>query len=258
MTTAALPPTWSRRRWAVTISVVFLGQMALVMLLGDHSRAARKPAPRFDMVLAECATLPDSPAWDDPTLFALAHPRGFSGQAWLRVPPQPHQYFEWSEEWSWLTPNSARLGAELARAIHPLEAERARIEKPVPASVLPAGLEESLPWARHSVLRVEGELGDQDLRARPKLPMIGHNGLLPPSLVQATVDELGRVFAASLVAESGSKVADLRAVQLARSLQFAELQPRARGTTGRHFRFARLVFQWHTTPPRAGTVPAKP
>lgn len=257
---SALVPhsSWSRRRWLITIALVFAAQLALVMVLGDRPWKRPKPAKAFRQALAERAVPPASPAWDDPTLFALANPRGFSGQAWMRVPPLAHHYYEWTDKTCWLEPKPDALGLELVQALRPAPNAKMLVEKPVPASFLPSGLEGAMPLPGRSLLHVEGEFSDRDLLAPPALPVLNFNGSLPPSVVQAVVDELGRVFSLSLVAESGNKTADQKALQIAKSLVFAELPSRVPGRSGLHHRFARLVFQWHTTPLSTAAVAAKP
>ena len=259
MNLVAQTPAWSRRRWLASIGLVFLAQLVLVVLLGDRPWGQPKAHGRFGLKLAERSTPPDGPTWDDPTLFALAHPRGFSGPAWMRLPPQSHQYYEWNEATAWLTPNSSELGAELTRAFRTPNQEQTLIEKPVPEALLPAGVSHGLLLSGRSVLHAEGDMTDADVQTRPALPVIAYNGVLGPSVVQAVVDELGRVFSTSLVTESGSKTADLKAVQLAKALGFSELKARQPGVIGRHYRFARLIFQWQTSPlPQNAPAAAKP
>ena len=105
---------WSRQRLIMTITGLFLAQLAAIWVLGE--RASIKPGKgrAFDIQLSgpNGTGLPAVPVYDDPTLFALPHPRGFSGQAWLHVPEQVHQYHEWTAQPHWLSLKASGLGQD--------------------------------------------------------------------------------------------------------------------------------------------------
>src|SRR5215469_10929754 len=90
-------------RWLGWVMVVFLTQVALICWLTDYSQpSVRKslPAPTLALAGGDSSQLL---SLSDPTLFALPHFRGFSGEAWLKPPPAPNLSFEWTDEPRWLT-----------------------------------------------------------------------------------------------------------------------------------------------------------
>ena len=85
MTSAPVEPRpWTAGRWWTTIIGVFALQAALGVLLEDRSPVKpREPvsAPTFRFASQQTG---DLLAIQDPTLFALPHRDGFSGEAWLK------------------------------------------------------------------------------------------------------------------------------------------------------------------------------
>ena len=81
MTTASVElRPWPLRRWGVTVALIFGVQLGLIFWLGStapiHPRPAA-PAPTLRLTGQAFAELR---ALNDPTLFILPHPEGFSGR----------------------------------------------------------------------------------------------------------------------------------------------------------------------------------
>ncbi len=84
------------------VALVFGVQVCFISVLSD--RAAIHPRP----VVPAPSLRFTGPGWADalslmdPTLFALPHRQGFSGQAWMEVPQASARSFVWSEAPRWL------------------------------------------------------------------------------------------------------------------------------------------------------------
>src|SRR5688500_16857093 len=77
---------WSRQRWIAMVVVLFVLQVGAIF--GLHTReASRVRLPSFGRVFPKDFTTNVIPSeleeLSDPLIFAGAHPRGFSGSAWL-------------------------------------------------------------------------------------------------------------------------------------------------------------------------------
>src|SRR5258708_19055601 len=106
----AEPAPWPRRRWLGTLSLIFLVQLGLIFALSDRHPIrilTPRPSPNLQLVATAPAELV---ALTDPTLFALPHPQGFAGLAWLKVPRLEFHSFDWSEPTNWLALDPSRLG----------------------------------------------------------------------------------------------------------------------------------------------------
>src|SRR4051812_40075396 len=87
---------WLRGKILVAIVLVFALQVALIFALSSRPPVAAPPrvVPHAIQPGHESGELLELM---DPTLFALPHRETFSGEAWLRIPPQEFQQPIWSE-----------------------------------------------------------------------------------------------------------------------------------------------------------------
>lgn len=110
---AALPfGAWPSRRWWLAVALVVAGQFALVLWLGDATRAVPRRSdhePAIALAPGLSAALLEE--WN-PTLFAWSGPRGFSGPAWLRVAPPANQSYEWMEPARFLALDPKQLSSQ--------------------------------------------------------------------------------------------------------------------------------------------------
>ena len=249
---------WPRHRWWLLIAVVFAAHVALIFAFGDRRAiVAREPGPapelRLGMGSSELLTL------QDPTLFALPHPKGFSAAAWRQSSKIEFPAFRWTEPPRWLALPAEQLGGLLLRLV--LTNTFARIEfeaLPPPQLALPGVPLETRP-AVLSALRVTGDLASRRLLSRVQLPSWPNADLLTNTVVQIFVEPRGNVFSSTLVTPgSGSKDADQWALNFARTARFAPLarpaipsanpvDPLTRGA---------LIIQWRTEPLPATNAPA--
>ncbi len=262
MTAAALAESRPRpsRRWWGLVVLVFVVQVGLVFWLSDRTpprppRPAAAPALQLLPVKATFELL----ALGDPTLFALPHRQGFSGPAWLEVPPLPLQSFVWSEPPRWLPPPLADLGLAFGHFIETNDFNALPAPaQPRPDLALPAVAPLSLS-REHSEVRIEGALAQRHLIGSLELPAWPNPDLLTDTVVQLAVDDAGRPLSFTMLPPgSGSRKADQFALDLARTARFEPISgdsregPRPQAT---RLTWGLMVFQWHTLPMPATNAP---
>jgi TonB family protein len=248
MTHTAPNEGWSRRRWFLAISAVTLAQAVLIFTLGQWASPALVRPDNFQVLMAGEAYYRsgEMPALMDPTLFARANPMGFSGQGWLHIPAVQHSFHTWREEDRWL---SLAVGG-LGQAFLAFAQTNARV--PFVAALKPEAAFEQTNlvtsrdlFAATSQVRFAGALSGWETSHRPTLPTIVHTDVLEPTRVQLVVDRVGRVLSATPLSSSGSKKADLTALELARQLRFAP--PPGAGRPAQTIGTA--VFEWQVSAP---------
>ena len=254
------PQSRPRHRWWGLVAIVFGLQLGLIFWLGArtpvHPRQAA-PAPTLQLAGGASAELL---ALNDPTLFALPHQQGFSGQAWLKVPQRELQSFDWSEPPRWLPLPMEQLGTAFSHFIQTNDFNAlptsARSE---PDLTLP----EPAPLAfshQRSELRLQSDLARRRLIGPPELPSFRHTDILTNSIVQMLVDAEGRTVSFTLLPPgSGSKEADRYALNAARAARFEPVSGSGPDkTTNRtsDLTWGQMVFEWHTLPMPPTNAPA--
>jgi hypothetical protein len=253
------PRPWPRRRWWFLIALVFAAHLGLIFTLADRSPVVpRQPAgvPALKLVTDGSELL----ALNDPTLFALPHPRGFAGAAWLQVPSPPFRPFKWTEPPRWLALPLEQLGAVFARFMETNRFAPFQLElNPSPDLTVPE-LAPEPAVAAQSALRLEGDLAQRRLLNPIDLTNQPSSDRLTNSIVQVLVDAMGNVFSPVLLPPgSGSKEADQGALDLAKIARF---EPLARGGASEPANPAAdlsgglMIFEWHTVPPAETNTPA--
>ena len=264
MSSQAQHSRWPPRRWGLTIASVFAAQVGLIFWLGERGPVrSRPPGPTPALRLAGGISA-EMLALQDPTLFALPHPQGFSGPAWLNVSSVPVRPPDWWEEPRTLPLSVTRLGAPVR--------QQAETNRFAPLE-LPPALEPG--WALpdppplplspdQSRLRIEGDLARYRLLTMNlDLPSWQYNDVLTNTGVEMVVDAEGRPCAVTLLVPSGYPKADDHALAQARTARFDI--PGAAGPQGAppSMPTARLVrgllfFDWHTVPlPPTNAPPIK-
>ena len=97
-----IPQPWSRRRWVTVTAAIVAAKISLLFLFSEKSPTISRAtalAPKISLVLDPVASehALEILGANDPTLFALASPRSFSGKGWLTPPPRQHRLQEWTE-----------------------------------------------------------------------------------------------------------------------------------------------------------------
>jgi hypothetical protein len=252
------PFAWSARKRWLWIGVAIAAQFGLLFWLSARSPRPVRVAKARPVVRLVPGARGDWLSVADPTLFSRAHRTGFSGPAWLGVPPlpEPEKLPESAVAPAWLTLSPESLGGELHAAAETPPTEFAPLWKPPPPAPTQPAVEPLFPAITNSVVQVEGALAARGLLSLPALPSWSNADVLAPSQVQVMVDARGNPVSALLLAGSGLKGADEAAVRLALAARFGtdpaalDSQP---GNPAAGLIFGRLLFRWHTLPVAAVT-----
>jgi len=244
---------WPWHRWTLFIGVAYAAHVGFVFAFGDRKpimpRAiVHAPGLQFTTHRSEREQL------DDPTLFALPHPNGFAGAAWLRPPHIEFAPFRWTEPPRLLALSVNQLGATFQQQQATNRGARLEIETLPPPDLTQIQPTDWTTYARrHSAASLGGDLTRRKwLNAPTDLPSWPAPDLLTNSLVQVWVQADGQILSpALLLPGSGWKEADQLALKLARTARFTPLPAAARPTHGT------LIFEWQTVP-QTNATPAAP
>lgn len=258
---SADPERWSNRRWWTTVIVVLVVQLVLIFTFSDRQPLRRRVpnrAPEMHLFGSSDRALLELM---DPTLYALPHPQGFSGPAWLQitVPQSDFRLADWSEAPRWLT-NVTGLGGTFDVFLRTnRQFALARPAEPIPALTMPTTHPPpGIPTA--TTVQLQGELREQDLLSALQPGVRPYTDLLTNTVVQAVVDAKGRPISVTLLASSSDPVADAQALEQSRTARFAAL-PEAWekvNPTPAELRWVSLVFQWHGVTAPGTNAPTAP
>lgn len=250
----------SRAFWLGGFLILFLVHAFAIFVYGERDKASppRKQIEPFLHIGGDAATdaqLAQLTGWRDPTLFALPHPQGFSGGAWLKFQPETPARSNWTAAPEWLPLPVAQLGETL----HEFVATNRRPEESLLAALrAPKTLEVRLPGAAlqmNASARIEGPLGSRPLVRAPALPGIPSAVVLKNTVVSLAVNGEGAVESLSIAGASDSPDADARALELARRFEFQPLALRdARAREAAPPTLGRIIFNWQLLPPTNATA----
>jgi len=246
-------PNWSVGRWIFYLLLAFGLHIGLIFVFGERQPGPLRPVKNA----ATLQTLTRPSEWielNDPTIFALPHPRGFAGTTWWRRPEVTFAPFRWTEPPRLLALAVEELGASMRRyaetnalVLRPFEPTAA------PLTTVLSPMEYDFTRGPAQV-RGAGDLAGRTPRNAPtSLPLQpAPDGVsLTNTVVQVLVAPGGQVLSAVVIPPgSGSKGTDQSAVQLARTLRFPPVDPATPATV------SRLIFEWQTLPATNG--PASP
>lgn len=246
---AQTEPRWRPFRFAGYVAIIFLLQIAIIYWLADpHTPAPRLPRYVPPITLMDSVD-PELLALENPALFALPSPEGFSGEAWMRNPTVEHPPFDWNEAPRWLPLQLEPLGNVLAAVAPDRSAYRLDTAPITPPALNDPSLSPIRLLPDRSTLTVLSVQEDLLAAPVPELPAWGHSDLLGETVVQVLVRADGKLASATVLSGSGFKPADDYALNLARSLAYRSNPGGVEAlTTPGSLRWARLVFQWHTVP----------
>jgi hypothetical protein len=250
---------WPRRRWWGLVSLIFGVQFGLIFWLGDTTPIRPRPAaPGFTFKLAGSAAA-ELLALNDPTLFALPHRQGSAGPPSLRTSPPESPSFQWPEPTNALLPAVGQLGTVFNRFIETNEFN----SLPLPANPMPALTLPHLPplaiSAEQSTLLLEGDLARRRLITPLPLCSWPNPDLLTNSVVRIAVDAEGRPVSPTLLLGSGSREADLYALEQARAARFEPVRRNPAETAlnpAADLSWGTMIFRWHTLPPPPANTPS--
>lgn len=242
-------------RWSAVFIGILATQTALLFVFSSDTRPSPTPAPPSGLIeiILDAATnrwLSQQVWLEDPAQFALLSARGFSANAWFRLPRFDPGVQTRTEPPMFLANDPAGLG--LAPAATPPSASwRGPLAPtPLPPMLPPSN---SLPLQTQSAIRIEGGLAGRPLLTPFALPSWEHVDVLQPATVQVLVDRSGAVLSSTLLTPSGLPAADRHALDVARAARFGT-PPNA--TYQPDLTWGRLVFLWHARAPT--NAPASP
>lgn len=244
---------WTARRWIVSIVIFFALQVGLLFIVSEK-RSAPKPVHRRTQVRLLTKPMTQTQRFSgllatDPTAFVLAHPRGFSGGAWLENPAEKYVVPDWDEPPRWLELNVPALGTVFTNFLRGVGENGSHITDKIAPEMF--SLVEPARSPAASRFFLEGELVDRPLLSTISPPVWPSADVLRNSTVQLLVDGAGNVVSARLLSRSGSMAADQRAVSLARELNFRPLNSGAGST---NLMSGKITFQWETVPAPANAA----
>lgn len=240
----------SRRFWVWGFVLFFLAHVAAIFWLASRWQRVpkwEKPVPFFYFSLDEKSDqrLAEATGFRDPTLFALPHAHGFSGQAWRSFPPEPAPVTHGSAPPEWLPLSEEQLGQTLNNYVltnRPIQAQLLAALRSAPAPTMRIPDE---PLVTRSTFSVAGALAQRKLVRQPVLPVISHQDVLGRTVVEVSVNGEGLVETAVVSGESGLKAADTNGLVLARAVEFEPLpirEAQARATAPPTL--GRIIFAW--------------
>jgi len=239
-------------RWVFYVVLAFAIHVGLIFVFGNRKPVVARsvvnaPQIRFTSGHSELQLL------DDPTLFALPHPRGFAAATWLQLPRVEFAPFRWAEPPQLLELPVATLGSVFRQFAETNAMPRIEVETLTPIQT--TRLVSSDPQTnlkQHSIVSTGGSIAKRRwLNAPALLRSWPAADLLTNSVVRIVVDPDGQVFSPALLPPgSGSKAADQYALETARSARFARLPRNASQMIGA------LIFEWHAVPLPDTNAPA--
>ncbi len=245
------PGPWSARHLMAVVLLIFITQLALIFWLSDRTPRTQRVAAKVPGLVLLPARSHPLLALEDPTLFAVPRPEGFSGLAWLKPVQSINRPFEWTEDYQFLPLAAGQLGASYREFIVTTSAAQTpwggRSEPPLTP---PGGGGIEGPPAQSS-LRLTGGLLSRTLLTRPELRPFPASELLTNSIVRLVVAPGGQPVSLTLVASSGSREADQFALNQARAVRFAPEPAPAESNLAQRLSsltWGEMIFEWATLP----------
>jgi hypothetical protein len=246
---------WTRSRWLMLVVLIFAAHVGLVFAFG-----ARKPVVPRPVTQAPTVALAEDTdellALNDPTLFAMPHPRDVTSVLRVKTSAFKPPPFRWTEPPGWLALSAEALGAVFGEFMQTnrFAGLELQLKPPLTLSTPVLPIEPVLPQA--STLQKADGLAQRQLLTPLDLPSWPYADVIAPSRVQVLVNAAGEVVSTALLppdnrleAASRYDAADQRALDLARTARFA---PAPLLTLGR------LIFHWHTVPMTNTNAPGAP
>ena len=258
--------SWSPLKRAMIAACILAAQAAFFFWftrppgLPPHSRSTG-----LAIVMPEGHPM-DLPGSVNPLVLVRPDAHGFSGRAWLQVPPVAFDAQESNPPPFLLQPETGRLGAAITESMSNDLSRRFEVAS------LPGPRFEDMTYSPNpvapvleSTLTIEGKLAGRPLLARPALKLQPADTIVPDTVVQVVVDAGGRVYAPPVLEpkvqfgaiQSGTPAsADADALAIAANLLFSPLARVPGQSRPDPFRLTpgRLVFHWQTIPKPASAT----
>ena len=237
--------SWTLGRWLMFIALIYAAHVILLYAFGARKQIVPRPVKNVPTI-----TLTENTgewlALNDPTLFALPHPRDFASAIRMQTPVLIQPSFHWSEPPGWLPLSAGKLGSVFDGFMQTNRFAGLELQLKPPSSFSTPALPLEPVLAQTSTLLIEGDMARRPLLNPIDVPSLPYNDVIVPSKVQVVVDAAGNVVSAVLLpsenpleAAGHFDDADRRALELARAARFAHAP---------HLSIGRLIFNWHTVP----------
>jgi TonB family protein len=239
-------PGWPRHRWFLVLLIAFASHLWLIFYFSEDE--AQPPSREVDTRIAFSGGFQQEMeseaffALSDPALFALANPFGFSGAAWLRLREIPYPVTNWNEAPRWLQTGGASLAADFLDMVSASGAPMlAALEKPPPTV---ARMETPIAaWTPRTGIRLLDGLAGWRLASPGPLPVHEEISLVKSTVLRLLVRSSGEVHSAVLEQSSGSKTADLNALEFVRGARFHPPEDMVPPRED-YIHFGRVVIDW--------------
>lgn len=248
--------TWSPLKWTLVIAGILGLHAGLFIWFGRPIVPPPRLPPAALAIYAPAVRAGELPGSINPLLLVRPDERGFSGRAWLQIPPVAYNPEVSNPPPFLLTFETDRLGTDITRALSNTLSRRYETARRPELRFEQPDFPSGAAAAPKSTLAIQGQLAGR-LLATPVLRPQSADTLLSNTVVQITVDAGGDEFTPPVILESsGSADADADALDLARNLRFRPLSripghpPPAPGSLAD----GQLVFRWQTVPRPAPTV----
>jgi TonB family protein len=242
---------WPRKRTLTLALVIFIAQMVAIFALHTPTPMVTLPegvwSPLQRVPAGQTNPLGELDGLSDPLVFAGAHEHGFSAFAWMMRPKTDYEVTN-----TLPTPRFLQF-QRVATDFSNRDFKNSSEQDPD----LPFVQVEIPPVDKRSLMRVDGGLVSRALLREPKVPIQYATDVLSNTVVQVAVQADGFPFSARIISGSGSRGADLAALNIATRTRFAPLPPVGAETLG-DLQWGQLVFQWFTTEPVATNNPSEP
>jgi hypothetical protein len=260
MTSALIEPRpWAGRRWGSMVALVFIVQLGLIFWLGSRT-PIRPQLPTAALTLYLGGLAPaELQALNDPTLFTLPHPEGFSGPVWRRMPQPEFRPFKWSAPTDHFPLAIDRLGGVFNRLLETNQFQALQLPAWREAAPTLPDLPPLAVLPDHSVVHLEDGLAQRRLLAPLQLKSFTNTDILAKSEIRVGVDSGGLPVSVTLLSVSGSAAADQFALDQAWAARFEPLNRDSAETIlnpAAHLSWGRMIFQWHTVPMPPASPPA--
>ncbi len=229
----------------MVIALLYAAHVVLLFAFGARKQIMPRPVAN----VPELQLANDAGEWfalNDPTLFALPHPRDFASVIRRQAPALEQLSFHWAEPPGELPSPADDLGTVFSAFMQTNRFASLELQLKPPLIVSTPVLPIEPVLARGSTLLVQGDLARRPMLNQIDLPSLPWNDVIVPSKVQVVVDTAGNVVSTVLLpsdnpleAASHLDDADRRALELARTARFAPAQ---------YLTVGRLIFNWHTVP----------
>jgi hypothetical protein len=250
---------WARRRWWGMVALVFIVQLGLIFWLGSRAPIRpRLPTAALTLYLGGQAPA-ELQVLNDPTLFTLPHPEGFSGPVWRRMPRPEFRPFEWSAPTDHYPLAIDRLGAVFNRLLETNQFQVLQLTAQFEAAPTLPDVPPLAVLADHSVVQLEDGLAQRRLLAPLPLKSFTNTDILANSVIRVGVDTGGLPVSVTLLSVSGSTAADQFALDQAWAARFEPLSRHSAETILKptdQMSWGRMVFRWHTVPMPLASAPA--